>query len=160
MAAEVRSAAGSVTRSVVTATTPCQEEPQSGTSASARVGLALVKCASGIVWCIAHSSSEVRLPWATSAASAAKAPAAAGAAAALARDTHAQRAGHDLEAHGRRTDLFPVELDRERLGCVHLDDAGADEIDFRVREMRSAVQLRSRAREVELVDVADQEDVE
>src|SRR5690242_20206884 len=125
MAAEVRSAAGSVTRSVVTATTPRHEEPQSGTSASARVGFALVNCASGIAWCIAHSSSQVRFPWATSAASAANAPAAAGAAAALERDTHPQSAGHDLEAHRRRTDLFSVELDRQRLGCVHLDDAGA-----------------------------------
>src|SRR5256885_275331 len=136
MAAEVRSAAGSVKRSVVTATTPCQEEPQSGTNASARVGLALVNCASGIAWCIAHSSSEVRSPWATSAASAANAPAAVSAAAALARDTHPQRARHDLEADRRRAHLFSVELDRQRLGCVHLDDPGADEIDFRVREMR------------------------
>ena len=55
---------------------------------------------------------------------------------------------------------YAVELDGKVDIGVHLDDGSAHQLGLRMREMRPAVDLRHRAHEVELCDVADQERVE
>src|SRR4051794_29021268 len=79
---------------------------------------------------------------------------------ALARDAHAQRAGHDLEASRRRPDLLAVELDRQTPLGVDGDGTRAQQLDLGVREIRTLVDLRRRGDEVALRDVADQYNVE
>src|SRR4029077_1318332 len=94
---------------------PCHDSSHNGTSSPTSVCLCAAKRAPGIAWWTAQRSTCVSLPSATSPASAAYAPAKS---TALHRYTHANRAGHDLEARRRCSHLLAVELDREPLGGV------------------------------------------
>src|SRR5207342_2939449 len=71
-----------------------------------------------------------------------------------------QRPREDLEAHGRRSGLLAVELERERLVGVDRYDAAAEKLEAWVGEVLPAVRLRQHEEEVTLRDVPDEEDVE
>src|SRR4051794_2744374 len=102
-----------------------------------------------MTWSTAHWSTPVNAPAATATASAAKL-----------RHANAKRTGHHLEARRRRADLFAVQLDRQPLRRLDGHGTGAQELHFRVREVRALVDLRRRCHEIALVDVADQNHVE
>src|SRR5437588_1674105 len=104
----MRKDAGSVTMFAAIAYAEPQREWRRGTSPSTSPAFACRRLAPGIRWSTAHWSTRVSEPAATRAASAAKAQARS---AALRRDTHAQCAGDDLEADGRRSDLLAVQFD-------------------------------------------------
>ena len=72
----------------------------------------------------------------------------------------AQRRRHDLERRRRRPDLLALELDRQLDGRVHLDARRAQHLHLRVVHVLALVDLRRGGQEVELRDVADQDDVE
>ena len=61
---------------------------------------------------------------------------------------------------GRRPDLLALDLDRQVLARVDLDARAPHDLDLRVRDVPALVDLRRRRQEVDLADVADQDDVE
>src|SRR5690349_756648 len=111
-------------------------------------------------WSHAHWSRPFSVPVATNAASAANAADSASNTLLLARDMDPDCGGDDLEPRRRRPDRFAVDLDRQRVGGVDFYPRAAEVVDLRMREVLAVVELRRRREEIELVDVADEDDVE
>ena len=71
-----------------------------------------------------------------------------------------QRPRQHLEPRRRRAGLLAVELDGHGLVRLDRDDASAESLGLRVRQVRAAVDLRHRQHEIALGHVADRDDVE